>query len=467
MKLLLTHAYFLHEDAKEKRIMKPYPPLGILYIAAYLKKHGFDCQVYDTTFSTQAHFYEYLLAHTPDIIAMYTNLMTKLNVLRTIQFIRQQESLQHTTIILGGPEVTHHVENFLEAGADIIAIGEGEQTMLDLMQAYQHSNTPLLEHIHGIAFKNERGEVVQTPEREKLKNLDELPMPDREAIDLHQYLHAWKTHHGQNAISVSTMRGCPYTCKWCSRAVYGLSYRRRSPAHVVEEMRFLKSRYNPDTLWFVDDVFTISHKWLREFAAVLKENKLRIPYECISRSDRMNEEVLDLLKETGCYRVWIGAESGSQAVIDAMDRRVKVEQVREMIQLAKAKGIQTGTFIMLGYPGETQADIEETIHHLKVSDPDYYTITLAYPIKGTPLYTEVESKMVKQLPWETSTDREIEYQRTYSAAFYQYALKRVNHEVAFHRQRKQLFRHPVQLMKLKAKSELAKLGMMVEKMKER
>ncbi|QHT69633.1 radical SAM protein [Rhodocytophaga rosea] len=466
MKLLLTHAYFLAEDAKEQLIMKPYPPLGILYLSAYLKKHGFNCQVYDTTFSTQVHFYEYLLAHTPDMIAIYTNLMTKLNVLRTIQFIRQQEELKHTTVILGGPEVTNHVNNFLDAGADIIAIGEGEQTMLDLMQAYQGSTAPVLEQIQGIAFKNNRRDVIQTTEREKLKNLDELPIPDREAIDLHKYLNAWKTRHGQNAISVSTMRGCPYTCKWCSRAVYGLSYRRRSPQKVVEEMLYLKARYNPDTLWFVDDVFTISHKWLREFAVILKENNIRIPYECISRSDRMNEEVIDLLKETGCYRIWIGAESGSQAVIDAMDRRVQIGQVREMIQLAKKKGIQTGTFIMLGYPGETEADIEETIQHLKISDPDYYTITLAYPIKGTQLYTEVEDKFLNPLPWESSTDRDIEYKRSYSPAYYHYALKRVNSEVAFHREKKKVLQNPVGVMKLKAKSQLAKLLMTLEKMKE-
>jgi anaerobic magnesium-protoporphyrin IX monomethyl ester cyclase len=466
MKLLLTHAYFLAEDAKEQLIMKPYPPLGILYISAFLKKNGFECQVYDTTFSTQAHFNEYLLTHTPDLIAIYTNLMTKLNVLRTIQYIRQTESLKHSTIILGGPEVTHHLENFLAAGADIIAIGEGEQTMLDLMQAYAVGATPSLEYIQGIAFKNKEGKIVQTPEREKIKDLDELPIPDRKAIDLHQYLNVWKTHHGQNAISISTMRGCPYTCKWCSRAVYGLSYRRRSPQKVVEEMLYLQVTYQPDTLWFVDDVFTISHKWLREFAAALKEKNLCIPYECISRSDRMNKEVIQLLKATGCYRIWIGAESGSQAVIDAMDRRVKVEQVREMIQLAKAGGIQTGTFIMLGYPGETEADIKETISHLKLSNPDYYTITLAYPIKGTQLYTEVEDRFIDQLPWETSTDRDIHYKRTYSAAYYQYALKWVNSEIALHRQRQSVIQNPVGLMRLKAKSQLAKLGMTLEKIKQ-
>ena len=141
----------------------------------------------------------------------------------------------------------------------------------------------------------------------------------------------------------------------------------------------------------MDDVFTISHKWLTAFRDALVQHKVLIPYECITRADRMNEEVIRILKETGCFRVWIGAESGSQKVIDLMDRRVDVNQVRSMIQLTKQHGIEAGTFIMLGYPGETEEDIEETIQHLKESDPDLFTITVAYPIKGTELYQEVEA----------------------------------------------------------------------------
>src|ERR1700712_3479794 len=124
-------------------------------------------------------------------------------------------------------------------------------------------------------------------------------------------------------------------------------------------MALLQKEYNPDTLWFVDDVFTISHKWLKGFVEALQKIQAKIPYECITRADRLNEEVVQLLKESGCFRVWIGAESGSQQVIDLMDRRVQVEQVREMIKLTRKYHIQAGTFIMLGYPGETEADIEQ------------------------------------------------------------------------------------------------------------
>lgn len=459
MDVLLTHAYFLSDDLKEQEIMKPYPPLGILYISSYLKKNQIDVAVFDTTFSTKAELRAYLTVNKPRLIGIYTNLMTKVNVLEIIDFVKSQPELKATKIALGGPEITNNQNNYLVAGADILVIGEGEETMLELAKAISQNEQEAWKEIHGIAFKDASGQIIQTAEREKRKDLDEIPWPDRESIELNLYLDAWKKRHGKNAISISTMRGCPYTCKWCSRAVYGLSYRRRTPENVAEEMAFLKSRYNPDTLWFVDDVFTISHKWLKAFAIAVKEKNAIIPYECISRSDRMNEEVIQLLKDSGCYRVWIGAESGSQAVIDAMDRRVKVDQVRDMIILTRKYGIEAGTFIMLGYPGETEKDIEETVNHLKISSPDYYTITLAYPINGTEMYQEVEEKITNRPDWKTSTDREIEYQRTYSKKYYHHALTHVRNEVEWHRSRKNIFKTPIRLAKLKAKSSLAKLAM--------
>jgi radical SAM superfamily enzyme YgiQ (UPF0313 family) len=245
---------------------------------------------------------------------------------------------------------------------------------------------------------NEQNQLQLTESRPLLKQIDLLPMPNRKKINMQLYFDAWKKHHGQSVVSVSTMRGCPYTCKWCSRAVYGQSYRRKSAKLVVDEMEYLKNTYQADAIWFVDDVFTVSFKWLKEFADEVAARKLVFPYEIITRADRMNEEVIDLLKASGCFRVWIGAESGSQKIIDAMDRRVDVAVVRQMIQLSQKKGIQAGTFIMLGYPGETTADINETIHHLKVSNPDLYTITIAYPIKGTPLYQEVEADLLQVPP---------------------------------------------------------------------
>jgi anaerobic magnesium-protoporphyrin IX monomethyl ester cyclase len=429
MKVLLTHGYFLSEDPKERAIMRPYVPLGILYLSAWLKRKRIDTAVFDTTFSTPQALQDYLRQHKPPFVGIYVNLMTKKNVLAIIRFIRAEESLRHTRIILGGPEVRYHDEQLLRFGADFIVYGEGEQTMEDLVTTLDSAFNPFLDTVDGIGFINMRGEMVRTKEREKMKDIDRLPFPDRKAIDLDLYFKAWKAHHGQSAASISTMRGCPYTCKWCSRGVYGLSYRRRSAALVVEELQWVQANYQVDTFWFVDDVFTISHNWLRDFAAALAAAEVKVRYECITRADRMNAEVIDLLAQSGCFRVWIGAESGSQRVLDAMDRRVDADKVRTMIQAAQAKGIQAGTFIMLGYPGETEADIIETVDHLATSAPDLFTITVAYPIKGTALYEEVEAKITTDLSWEERSDRDLDFPRTYPRRYYDHAVRWVFNEV--------------------------------------
>jgi anaerobic magnesium-protoporphyrin IX monomethyl ester cyclase len=428
MKIVFTHGYFIAEDAKEQEIMRPYVPLGILYISAWLQKSGYDNQVFDSTFSTFEKQKEFILETKPDVLAIYTNLMTKLNVLRTIRFVRSQPELSHTRIVLGGPEVRNHVDNFLLHGADFIVLGEGEESTLELVQFLDEKATCSLQDIAGIAYLRE-GKTTYNAERAKLRDLDELPMPNRKKVNMQLYFDAWKSRHGTNAISINTMRGCPYSCKWCSRAVYGQSYRRRSPKHVADEMEWISKNYEVDSIWFVDDVFTVSHKWLKEFRDELTTRNIRIPFECITRADRMNEEVIADLKASGCFRVWIGAESGSQKVIDLMDRRVDVNKVRDMIRKAQENGIQAGTFIMVGYPGETQEDIFETVTHLKESNPDLFTITVAYPIKGTPLYQEVENVFIEDLPWETSTDRDIDFKRTYSRNYYNHAVQHIINEV--------------------------------------
>jgi len=447
LKVLLTHGYFIADDPKEQVIMRPYVPLGILYISSYLEQNNVEHEVFDATFSSKKAQLEFIETYQPDYIGIYVNLMTKVNVLEIITTVKKHPVLKNIPIILGGPEVRNHVNAFLNHGADIIVLGEGEITFYEVITSLQQKKH--LFQVAGISYKF-KNEIITTQPREKIKDLDVLGFPNRKKVNLQLYLEAWKKHHGKNAISISTMRGCPYTCKWCSRAVYGLSYRRRSPAKVVEEMLHIKNTYQPDSLWFVDDVFTVSHKWMEEFADLVEQNNVQLPFECITRADRLNENVLELLQRSGCFRVWIGAESGSQKIIDAMDRRVDVEQVREMIRLAKKYNIETGTFIMLGYPGEDEKDIEETIHHLKSSNPDYFTITVAYPIKGTELYAEVEENFTTQINWETSSDRDIKFKRTYPERYYKFAVSHVVNEVNY-------FKH--HQIKYKVKSILAKSGM--------
>lgn len=425
MSILLTHAYYLSSDVKERQIMKPYPPLGLLYVSGYLLSKGIANEVFDSTFYSQAQQLDFILGKKPEVIAIYTNLMTKIEVVRLIGILKTDQ-YGFPKIILGGPDVTYNVENYLNAGADFLVIGEGEETTCELYSAIQNHTD--FNSIDGIAFRK-NGTIIQTAARTKFRELDELPLPNRDAIPNEKYLQTWKQNHGESSMTISTQRGCPYTCKWCSTAVYGQSYRRRPAHQVAAEMKMLKEKYNPDAIWFVDDVFTISHKWLTTFHEEVIKQKAQIRFECITRAERLNEEILQLLKEAGCFRIWIGAESGSQKIIDRMDRRVDVNHVKKMIQQTNALGIETGTFIMVGYPGETEADIDQTIQYLKEANPSQYTITVAYPIKGTSLYAEIENDITVQPNWQTSTDRQIDFKRNYPRKYYDYAVKKVVNEV--------------------------------------
>jgi radical SAM superfamily enzyme YgiQ (UPF0313 family) len=454
--ILLTHGYFIEEDEKEQVIMRPYVPLGLLYISAFLESKGVQHEVFDSTFSRFQTLQSYLLEKKPGIIGLYTNLMTKITVLKIIAFVKQQPALRNCRIILGGPEIRYNAENYLREGADVLVVGEGEETFYELCAGFLNTGT-LPTECHGIAYL-ENNTLVFTPERALIKDMNTLPMPARKKINLALYGEAWKKHHGYSMYSLSTMRGCPYTCKWCSRAVYGGTYRRRSAKLVVEELLYLKEHYSPDRVWFVDDVFTINHKWLKEFRDEILLRQAVIPYEIITRADRMNEEVIQILKETGCFRVWIGAESGSQKIIDAMDRRVDVKMVRDMIIKTKKAGIEAGTFIMLGYPGENKADIRETIHHLQVSDPSFYTITVAYPITGTPLHTEVRETLETGADWKNRTDRQSDFKRRHSKQFYEHAVTWVYNEVHFKKSRSLIGK-----LKFKSKSYLAQAKMLMNR----
>ena len=431
--------------------MKPYPPLGLLYVSAYLISKGITNDVFDSTFYSRAEQLAFIREKKPKVVAIYTNLMTKIDVVKLIKTLK---TLQYgfPKVILGGPDVSYNLENYLNTGADFLIIGEGEETTYELYQSIIHGSD--ISKIDGIAYLDNDA-VVKNQPRTKFRELDELPLPNREAIPNQKYLDTWKKNHGESSMTISTQRGCPYTCKWCSTAVYGQSYRRRPPHLVAAEMKMLKEKYNPDAIWFVDDVFTISHKWLTAFHEEVVKQKAQIRFECITRAERLNEEILRLLKEAGCFRIWIGAESGSQKVIDLMDRRVDVNHVKKMIQDTNALGIETGTFVMVGYPGEEEGDILETIQYLKEANPTHYTITIAYPIKGTSLYEEIEKDITVQPDWETSTDRQIDFKRNYPRKYYDYAVSKVVNEVAFHREFYKSNSNVIKAFKLKTKSILA------------
>jgi anaerobic magnesium-protoporphyrin IX monomethyl ester cyclase len=424
--LLLSHAYFLSEDEKERQIMKPYPTLGLLYISAYLKHTGFSVEVFDTTFATREELFA-RLAEGRSVLGLYTNLMTRA---ATLDIVAKAKALGWT-VVLGGPESAGYPERYLAAGADVIVFGEGEEAMKDLLPALAARGAHRLHDVLGIAFRDESGAVVTTSDRPKLPDLDALPFPDRAAIDQARYVDVWRTHHGMGSVNLITARGCPYKCNWCSHAVYGFSHRRRTPKGTADEVEAIRDAYAPDQLWYADDVFTINHRWLFDYAAELKRRAIKIPFETISRADRlMSDDVMKALVELGCYRIWIGSESGSQRVLDAMERGVTVEQVQWATKAAQRHGIQVGMFLMWGYDGEELTDIEATIEHVKASNPDVFFTTVAYPIQKTGYFQKVAPNVVLDADWASATDRDHKVRGRHSRAYYRHADQWLKNEVA-------------------------------------
>ena len=423
--LLLTHGYFLYEDPKELQIMKPYAPLGILYLCSHLRKQGFEVDVFDTTFSSREALFQHLRTEVPSVLGIYANLMTRKNVVEILGVAKEAG----WKTIVGGPEPGAYALEYLQAGANFVVFGEGELTMQELLQAFRCTTTPSFSSIAGIAYLDDAGNMQETQQRNQIPDLDGQPWPARHAIDINRYVQTWRDAHGEGSINFITARGCPYKCRWCSHQVFGQTHRRRDPIRVVDEVQWLLNTYSPDIMWVSDDVFTINHKWIRDYAAEIRLRGLRVPFECISRADRLNAEMLDLLAELGCFRVWIGSESGSQRILDAMDRGVKVEQVQRAIEMSRERGIQSGMFLMWGYEGEELEDIEATIRHVSASQPDVFFTTVSYPIKGTPYYRSVSDRLVQLKPWGTSSDREITVKGRHSQQFYKYADKLLKDEV--------------------------------------
>ncbi len=394
MRLLLTHGFFLAEDAKEQQVMRPYPPLGILYLSAYLRQRGFDVEVYDSTFGSRDELFAILDAGPPAMLGIYGNLLTRSAVLAITEHARAAG----WTVVLGGPEPANYADRYLAAGAHHVIPGEGERALEQLLL----------------------GNPLPSPATQ-IENLDDLPWPDRERIDLNRYLDAWRTHHGASSVSLITARGCPYTCRWCSHSTFGQTHRRRSVTSVADEVEWILGRYSPDMLWYADDVFTIHSAWSVNYAAELKRRSIRVPFECITRADRLNDRVADALAEMGCTRVWVGSESGSQKILDAMQRGVEVEQVHRAVDMLKARGIAAGMFLMWGYEGEQLEDIEATVDHVKRCQPDIFLTTVAYPLKGTGYYSEVSDKLVSIRDWAQSTDRDLRVSGRHSRRYYSYA----------------------------------------------
>lgn len=455
MDILLSHGYFIAEDEHEKQIMKPYPTLGLLYISSHLKAKGFAVDLYDSTFETLADFEAHVQKTRPSLVGLYCNLMTKFNVIKQIKMCKAVGA----TVVVGGPEPVNYIESYLGVGADIVVVGEGELTLEELIPHVARFGLTQLDKVLGIAYCDDAGQLQRTLPRPQIKDLSAQPWPDREAIPMQRYLDTWKTYHGTSSVSLITARGCPYTCTWCSHSVFGHSHRRRTPEDVANEVAWIKETYNPDQLWYADDVLTIANRWFMKYADELKKRDIRLPFECISRADRLNEKMVDTLAEMGCYRLWIGSESGSQRILDGMTRKADVADVQAKSRMLQAKGVGVGMFIMLGYEGEEMSDLEATTEHLKKSNPDVFLTTVAYPIKGTKFYEKVAERVTTHLAWEARTDRDLGVSGRFSPQFYNHATRWMVNEVNLNKARLAGSRNVVQMVKMYVNAKRGWWGM--------
>ena len=426
--VLLSHGYFLAEDETERRVMKPYPTLGILYISSHLKAKGFSVETFDSTFASFSDFEDRLRDSAPRMLGLYTNLMTKANVLRMIRVAQRKR----IPVVLGGPEAVNYPEAYLQAGADAVVIGEGEQTLEELLPRLDDRAT--WRDVAGLVYLEE-STVVRSAPRQKIANLSKQPWPDREAIEFQQYIDVWRRKHGGGSVSLITARGCPFTCTWCSHSVYGRSHRRRSVEDVASEVEWIIDRYRPDQLWYADDVLTINRTWFLDYASELSRRGVSIPYEAITRADCLDEETVEALAATGAWRIWIGAESGSQRILDAMRRKTFIGDVRRKTLMLQTKGIKVGMFIMFGYEGEEETDLLETLEHLKTTAPDVFLTTVAYPIKGTEYYDAVQEHIGSDLPWQHRSDRDYRIAGRRSRRYYSHVTRWITNEVQAARSR--------------------------------
>ncbi len=417
MKVLLVHAYSLATDPAEQKVMKPFPPLGLLYLSAYLKWDGHEVEIFDGTFARPEDFPGILRHFAPRAVGFYANMMTRSATLRLRGMIAETK----IPMIVGGPDPPHYLEAYLDAGFVACVVGEGERAMSAWLQQLDQPDS--WSRIPGLVFRRE-GVLVRGPTQNNDLPLDSLPLPDRKAIDLNTYLDCWERHHGIRPISLVTARGCPFRCTWCSHNVFGYSFRKRSVDNVRMEMAELQEHYRFDHYWFADDVFTIQPKWvfglrdsLRQYPELVK------PFECISRADKITPELVDALRELRCFRLWIGAESGSERLLSLMKRGVNREQVIRAATLARTAGIETGMFFMWGFMDEDYPDISDTVSLAAACRPDIALTTIAYPIKGTVFYEQLAQQgLLHQEPrFEQGTDRDIRIHNQPSPDLYTYA----------------------------------------------
>jgi anaerobic magnesium-protoporphyrin IX monomethyl ester cyclase len=384
--VLLTHANHLYSDRKQVRKMQPYPPLQTLIAAAALRRAGVDVAFFDATFDNDIH--SILARVDPDILAVCEdnfNFLTKMCLLqnRELAFeMARAAASRGIPAMINSSDATDHPDAYLQAGFNRVIRGELEATLVETVLRWPQPVSP----------------------RPEIADLDELPSPAWDLLDIEPYRRAWREAHGYFSMNLVASRGCPYRCNWCAKPLFGDRYRHYSAGRVAAEMECLKDLFQPDQLWFADDIFGLSAAWTSEFASRVEQRRAQIPFRMQSRCDLMTRDTVGALARAGCVEVWMGAESGSQRILDAMEKGIRVDQIRQARENLRRHGIRACMFLQFGYLGEEWEDIESTIRLVRDTKPDDIGVSVSYPMPNTRFHQIVKTQLGAKVNWADSGD---------------------------------------------------------------
>jgi anaerobic magnesium-protoporphyrin IX monomethyl ester cyclase len=376
-RVTLVYPYF--QPSNDDSIFR-FPPLGLGYVAASLRTQNIAVELVDCTFHSREEVVEKVRRSNPQIIGIYSMFSMKKSSLKLAQLFKDDCDL----LVAGGPLPTFAPADFLDV-FDVAAIGEGEETLVELVKCAEKGED--FSNVKGVAYKD-RGKMRFTPVRDFVLNLDRLPFPSRELFDNEAYKKYYSKRFGYTITSMITSRGCPFSCDFCSRPVFGTSFRTRSPSNIVDETESIVT-FGYDRVWFADDCFTLNRVHLIDVCDELIRRGSDVGWECLSRADTVDREVARKMRQAGCVRVFFGIESGNNNVLALMRKQITVEQARKAVHVAKDAGLQVGAFFIIGYPEESDTTVLDTVRFASGLPLDYLSFTLPYPIPGTALYERV------------------------------------------------------------------------------
>jgi anaerobic magnesium-protoporphyrin IX monomethyl ester cyclase len=437
LSILVAHSYFLRLDQKQAERAKPYPPLATLHVASMLRRAGHVVTVFDAMLADGVEEYAGLLnAVEPQLVLFYEdsfNFLSKMCLGRMRQASCEMMRTAREAgarVIAVGSDVTDAPDVYVRAGADVAVIGEGLVTLLALVARLDAEPllpvSQLIEGQYGVAFLVE-GTVTAINGARPLPNPLYADQPAWDMIDLEKYRAVWRTAHGYFSLNMAASRGCSFRCNWCSKPIWGNQYLQRGARDVAAEMAHLKRRFSPDHIWFADDIFGFRVDWVTEFAQAVHAEGGALPFTIQTRADLISDGMAGALKSAGCIEVWIGAESGSQRVLDAMNKGTRVEEILVARERLRTVGIRVGFFIQLGYLGEELQDILATRELIGNARPDDVGVSVSYPLPGTKFYEQVKQQLGEKTHWVESKDLEMMFHGAYRSDFYR-AIRDLLHE---------------------------------------